>query len=238
MPDRPGPSGNARRVARATRAYLAGIGTSGSLLAGAALMFVLGSALVAFHGWPHVAAQPSPGEVVVSPSSATAGSPVARRLAFITAAAAAGGAGAPGSGAPGRGVTGVHRVATRGGQHSIGAPASVSQTGGGAGAGGSSSAPGCEAVGCSDGGSSPGSGAVPPAPQPVEQVAGALGNVVGGAGRTVGATVRRATSTVGAVVGTVSPSGGNAVSDTGSGAAKALGGVTQTIAGALSDLGH
>jgi hypothetical protein len=40
---------------RATRAYLAGFGTSGSLLVGAAAMFVLASAIVAFHGWPSVA---------------------------------------------------------------------------------------------------------------------------------------------------------------------------------------
>ncbi|MFZ0381890.1 MAG: hypothetical protein WAL38_28950, partial [Solirubrobacteraceae bacterium] len=83
-------------MARATRAYLAGIGTSGSLLAGAALMFIVASALVAFHGWPHVGAQPSPAEVVVSPRSASAAiSPVARRLAFITAPAPRG-AGAAG----------------------------------------------------------------------------------------------------------------------------------------------
>ncbi len=100
MPDRLRPPGRAGPLARATRAYLAGVGTSGSLLAGAALMFIVASAMVAFHGWPHVAAQPSPAEVVVSPGSASAAiSPVARRLALITAAPVAGGGGAAGAAA-------------------------------------------------------------------------------------------------------------------------------------------
>src|ERR1700729_1277403 len=97
---------------RAGRAYFAGFGTTGSLLAGAALMFIVASALVAFRGWPHVATAPSPGEVVISsrPASST-GTPAARRLAFVAAtpaagAAAAGGAGAPGPGARGRGKGG------------------------------------------------------------------------------------------------------------------------------------
>jgi hypothetical protein len=42
---------------RASRAYLAGFGTAGSLLAGVAMLFVLASALVSFNGWPQVADQ-------------------------------------------------------------------------------------------------------------------------------------------------------------------------------------
>ena len=51
--------GPSRGVAHAARAYLAGVGTAGSLLAAAALVFIVASALVAFHGWPHLAVQPS-----------------------------------------------------------------------------------------------------------------------------------------------------------------------------------
>src|SRR5689334_13172100 len=86
----------ANRVARglrAARAYLPGFGTAGSLVAGAVLMFIVASALVAFRGWPHVGAQPSPGEVVVSPApTAATGSASARRLALFTAGPAAGAA--------------------------------------------------------------------------------------------------------------------------------------------------
>src|SRR3984885_2387753 len=97
--------GRYRGVVRAARAYRAGVGTTGSLLAGAALMFILASALVAFRGWPHVATAPSPGEVVISshPASST-GTAVARRIALVAAGPAAGGAApAPGPGAGGRG---------------------------------------------------------------------------------------------------------------------------------------
>jgi hypothetical protein len=52
---------------RASRAYIAGFGTAGSLLAGAAVAFVLASAVVAFRGWPQVADQASPASVVLAP---------------------------------------------------------------------------------------------------------------------------------------------------------------------------
>ncbi|MFZ0976688.1 MAG: hypothetical protein WAN22_30990, partial [Solirubrobacteraceae bacterium] len=69
------------------RAYLAGAGTTGSLLAVAALVFIVASALVAFRGWPHVAAATSPGQVVVSPHQAgSTGTLAARRLALVAAA--------------------------------------------------------------------------------------------------------------------------------------------------------
>src|SRR5690349_2921227 len=81
---------------RGARAYLPGFGTAGSLLAGAVLMFIVASALVAFRGWPHVGAQPSPREVVVSPSpTAAAGSPSGRRLALFTAVGPAAGVTGP-----------------------------------------------------------------------------------------------------------------------------------------------
>jgi len=38
-------------VVHSARAYLASFGTTGSLLAGAALTFMVASALVAFRGW-------------------------------------------------------------------------------------------------------------------------------------------------------------------------------------------
>lgn len=65
---------------RATRAYLAGFGTSGSLLAGAALMFVLASAFVAFHGWPQVAGQSAPASVSIPRSDVPAASRASRVL--------------------------------------------------------------------------------------------------------------------------------------------------------------
>jgi hypothetical protein len=233
-------------MGRATRAYLAGIGTSGSLLAGAALMFILASALVAFHGWPHIAAQPSPAEVVVSPRSTSATvSPVVRRLAFITATAGPGGAGAAGAG--GHGLRGAGRTVGSGPRHSSAGRPTIPSSVGKAplpGAGGSSGSSGSSGCGTGDCGSAPVPNPIPgatvpqPAHQTVHQIVGTLGNVVGGVGTTLGSTVQRTTSAVGGTVGTVSPSVGGAVSNTGSGAAKAISGVTKTLTGVLSVLGH
>src|SRR5581483_7950182 len=74
-----------RDVMRNRRAYLASFGTGGSLVAGAALVFILASAFVAFNGWPAVGATPSTGSVLLHPARG-AGAPAARRLAALTLA--------------------------------------------------------------------------------------------------------------------------------------------------------
>jgi hypothetical protein len=234
----------AGRMARATRAYLAGIGTSGSLLAGAALMFIVASALVAFRGWPHVAAQPSPGEVVVSPqASASPATPVARRLVLATAAAAGGriGARAPATRAPGgRGVVPRGRVTAPATSQSIGTPATTSRpvSAPSVPSSGARSAPsvpsGCALGGC---GSSPAPAPTGPVKQVVQTVGGTLGGVVSGAGTAAGSTVQQTTSTVGGAVSGVSPQVGGTVTQVGSGAANVIGGVTKTVSGVLSGIG-
>lgn len=50
---------------------MAGFGSSGSLLACAAVLFLLGSAIVAFNGWPQIAAPPASSSVVAAPLAAT-----------------------------------------------------------------------------------------------------------------------------------------------------------------------
>ncbi len=67
---------------RATRAYLAGLGTAGSIVVGAALVFVLASAVVAFHGWPSADGIDIPVRVVVS-APARSATPAARRLVAL-----------------------------------------------------------------------------------------------------------------------------------------------------------
>lgn len=232
---------------RSLRAYLPGFGTSGSLLAGAVLMFIVGSALVAFRGWPHVGAQPSPGEVVVSPApTAAGGSTSGRRLARFVAGTSAGVAAGPaapaGPGAPPR----AGRAHTAPPHHSIGRPVTASRPvtpstpvpAAGAGAGTVSA--------CSSGcGSTPVTvaqpGGAPPGPtQPIRQVVkqttGVLGGVVAGTGNQVGSVVQQSTGAVAGAVQPVSPPAAGAVSSVGSGAAKTVTGVTQTIAGPLSGL--
>ena len=69
-------------MVRGTRAYLAGIGTAGALVLGAALVFVLAGAVVAFRGWPapHTGGAPARQQVTL----AAVPGPVSRRLAVIS----------------------------------------------------------------------------------------------------------------------------------------------------------
>src|SRR5437764_4042396 len=201
------------------RGYLAGFGTSGSLLAGAAVMFILASALVAFRGWPHVGTQPSPGEVVLAPQPAAAiGTPVARRLARIGAVPVARGAAVgPAGGVAPRVRGGVIAPALApGARRSIGMPASTSlPVGGPAGVGGSvpalpasgvgGSVPALPAASGVGGGTLPSVGSAPAQPvqqlqQGVAQATGGLGNVVSGAGSTVGSVVQQTTDTAAGAV--------------------------------------
>jgi hypothetical protein len=237
------PGGAVDRLPRAGRAYVAGFGTSGSLLAVAVLLFIVASALVAFRGWPHVGAQPSPGEVVVAPrSAAETGSAAERRLAAVSAAPVAGpGAG---TGTVVRGVRGVRGGAAPGTRRSIGTPASASLP---ARASLGGSLPAC-VTGCGAapaGGSPPAVGA---APRPVQQLqqttqqdlqraTGTLAKVVGDTGAKVATTVRQTTTTAAGAVQTVSPQAAGVVKSTGSGAGSLVGGLTNTAVGALSGIG-
>jgi hypothetical protein len=230
-----------RGLVHVARAYLAGAGTTGSLLAVAALVFIVASALVAFRGWPHVAAATAPGRVVISANrGAPGGTPAARRLALVAGApgaGGAGGAGAGGAGGAGRGPSAAGRGLGRPGppRQTIGAPASTSvPVSGSGGSGGTTCASGC--------GTAP---APSPSPTPVQRVqqtlsqaTNTLGNVVSGTGSRLGSTVQQTTSGVaGALGGSSTPVGGT-VSQAGSGAAKTVTGVTHALGGVLKSLGH
>ena len=60
-----------------TGAYMAGFGTAGSLLACAAVLFVIATGVVAFQGWPDLANAPSPASVQLDVPSG-AGQPTER----------------------------------------------------------------------------------------------------------------------------------------------------------------
>ena len=77
-----GLSGRLAAGAHTSRAYLAGLGTTGCLLACAGLLFLVASAIVSFSGWPQVGAPSSPVPVTVPADRASGGShdrPGARR---------------------------------------------------------------------------------------------------------------------------------------------------------------
>jgi hypothetical protein len=229
-----------RGLVHVGRAYLAGAGTTGSLLAVAALVFIVASALVAFRGWPHVAGATSPGEIVVSPHQAgSTGTLAARRLAFVAGAPGPGGPG--GAGAGGAGGAGGRLAPSAAGRglgpprpprHAIGAPASTSVPVSGSGA-----------STCTSGCGTPASPS--PSPTPVQQVqqtlsqaTNTLGTVVTDTGSHLGSSVQQTTSGVAGALGGAGTPAGGAVSTVGSGAAKTLTGATQALGGVLKGLGR
>ncbi|MBV9473991.1 MAG: hypothetical protein JO206_13560 [Solirubrobacterales bacterium] len=223
---------------RATRAYLAGLGTTGSLLGAAALLFFLASGFVAFHGWPQAGAQAAPGAVTLgggsSPAavSRAAGSRAAERLMVLVSvrgahapkAASFSGAGAPAGGALNLRAAVPVLVAPSG--HPVGSPAAVTP---------------------------PASAARPPvapcrtckapfAPSPLGRVVNdsshAAGQALIDAASGAGATLNGALSSVGSLAGRVNPALGGAVSSSGSGLGAAIAAPLARPGTAVATLGH
>jgi hypothetical protein len=67
---------------RATRAYLAGLGTAGTLVLAASILFVLGSAIVTYNGWPKLGGIGSPATQTLT-AHPKAGTHAARGLASV-----------------------------------------------------------------------------------------------------------------------------------------------------------
>lgn len=236
-------------VVRSPRAWLAGLGTTGSLLAGAALMFILASAIVGFRGWPQVGAPAAPANVVVTPAATRSAGPsrTARRLALLTAAPVGGRATGPGVAtrpAAGHGVGTSATLGTTG--RSVTSPGSLTSGSGapGSGSGSGSSGSGAAGVGSScaadncgstlTGGSGGGGGATGPVQPTVHQVATGLGNTVASTGNATSTVVQQTTSAVAGTVSTISPQLGTAVQSAGNATGKVVTGVTNTVAGALT----
>lgn len=206
---------------RATRAYLAGLGTSGSLLAGAAVLFVLGSAIVAFRGWPQIATGPA--TVAVTAAHPSAPSRAARRLAaVIRAQRATGGAAlAPVAGLRRRTAvrgTVVKRVPIS----STGTPAS----GVAAAVGGSSAS--CGGSACT----------TPGSPGLVSQLTNTVAQEVTSIGSNVGSKVSSGSGAVaGSLSGTSSQAAGT-VQNTGSTGGSTISGTASTAGSTVTQAGN
>ena len=219
---------------RATRGYLAGFGTSGSLLAGAAAMFVLASAIVAFQGWPQVGGQPAP--VSVSVRSASVGSAPSRAGRLLTAATARGAA------------TAVAGTAANGA-----APGRVAQPGHVAGLGRGAQPAGGPSSGGTPVANSPGSiasqnaapsvcssCAQPVSPPPaVQSAGGTVAQSVSSTGQSVGSSVSNTAGSVASGLSGTSPTAANAVGSAGSTAGSAVSTTANTAASTVNSLtGH
>jgi hypothetical protein len=170
---------------KATRAYIASLGTTSLLVASSLLILVVVSALVAFNGWPGSGASDRTENIVVGgdENPFRVSGPALTALDAAPAAAAVAASAAPTS------------------------PAAGSAPGGGGGPGRSAPAPGSGgggggAPGGGGGSVLPGTGAVPPVD-------------VGQVGNNLANRTHETTDQVGKTVSPVSPQLGNTVSDTG-----------------------
>jgi hypothetical protein len=222
---------------RVTRAYLAGFGTTGSLLAGVAVLFVAASAVVSFHGWPSfgLPAQPAALVRLRDPASTPAPSATLRRL---IAAARRVSAGVPArsrtSRAGGRGRAGRSAVLARTGraQHQSSSSGGHGGSGGHQGSGGHGQKP-------------PGSGPVTP-PNPagsllgntVKAVTGGVATTLGSTGSALGSTTSSLTGALGKILSNVSPALGSTVSGAGKALSSTVSGTTSGLGGAVGAIGQ
>jgi hypothetical protein len=183
---------------QATRAYLAGLGTAGSIVVGASLVFVLASAVVAFRGWPDATAAGAPAQVVLS-VPARAQTPVARRLVAL-------GTRRPSGSRVSKSAAALHRRPARGaGSAARGAGSSVGTLGGPSGTRGA--APGTQPVTVLTTTTPTATTTTPPTTgtsggtegpvgTSVNKVTGTVGETVSGAGTGVATVVTKVTTVV------------------------------------------
>ncbi len=230
-------SGRYDTKVRANRAYLAGFGTSGSLLAGAALLFVVASAIVAFRGWPQVGDPPP--AAAVSVASAGAGSSVGSRADRVLTAAVA--AHAPATAGSARGAAGTrHRASVlavsrrHGGPGTTpGSPGSPTTGSAGTGSTGSTGATGSAGSGT---GCVTGCSPIPSAPNP-SSVVSTAGTTISNTGSQIGSTASGVADTVASSLSGVSQPAAGAVQGAGSAVGGAVSGTSTTVGGVVSGVG-
>jgi hypothetical protein len=218
---------------RATRAYIAGFGTAGSLLAGAAMVFVLASAVVAFRGWPQVGTTSAPASVVIGRPHIAAASPVHLRLVAATGgarSAVAPAAGASGqtarSGTPGRSDERIKLSSSSSARLAMPPVAVVPPA-----AKPPVTTPACGAA-C-DQPSLPGTISTV-----LQNTTGAVGNTVAEAGQSLGSTVSGLTNAVATKLAPLSPGLSKAVSNVGSTVSGVVGNTATAAGQAVNGLGH
>ena len=216
---------------RGSRAYLAGVGTSGSLLAGAAVLFLIGSAIVAFNGWPQIGAGPATSNIAAAPLAAS--SRASRRLTVVLAATrqrALTHVGAAGTRV--RHPVTHRRTAVQGvgtGSVQPGSTGSAQPTGASgpatSGPGGSPAATATQCGSCD--GQKP-----PPEIVSTDKVVHTVSSV----GDQVGQQITNLAGAVGQQLGTVSQQAGNAVSSAGATVGSTVSGTVNTATNAVSGL--
>jgi hypothetical protein len=221
---------------RATRAYIAGFGTAGSLLAGAAIVFFFASAVVSFRGWPQVGAQGTPVAVIAGQARPSSSRTQVRQFialasaqtASVTHQASAGTGAAAGRLASGRHRTAI-LAATPVGSHGA-HPASFSSTTSIAPGGSTPPPTACTSCGRTTLGTALGAA--------TQAATTTLGTTVAGTGSQLGSVVSGLTGAVASKLGAVSPGLAQIVSSTGQALNGTIGSATGTLGGTLSGVGN
>ncbi|MDQ6605124.1 MAG: hypothetical protein M3Z06_01080 [Actinomycetota bacterium] len=224
---------------RATRAYIAGFGTAGSLLAGAAIVFFFASAVVSFRGWPQVGAQATPVAVLAGPARPSSSHTQVRQFVALasvqtassTRQAATGAGTGPAGGrlASGQPVTAILAApppGSHGGHH----PSFTSTPPASPGA-----APPPTTTPCSNCGA-PTLGATLGAA--TQAVTGTLGATVANTGSRLGSVVSGLTGAVASKLRGLSPGLEQIVNGTGRGLDGTIGSATGNLQGTLSGVGN
>jgi hypothetical protein len=216
---------------------VAGFGSSGSLLAGAAALFLVGSAIVAFGGWPQIAARPATSNVAAVPAAAS--SHASRRLIRALAATA------PLVHAPG--VTGGTSAGRRGVQRNVagrtvarGTPATpVTPAAGSTSPGAATASVPAPASGCSSCTHPSGSpGPVTTVTRPVTTVTNKVAQTVATVGGDVGQQITGLSGTVAKPLTAVSPPVGSTVGSVGATVGGVVSGTTTTAANTVTTVGN
>jgi hypothetical protein len=224
---------------RATKAYLAGLGTTGILIACFLLLLAVGSALIAFQGWPGVAAGDGLERVVVKNQAERAAARSGREATARWGEHAGDRRTVRAAERPARGV---RRGSLRRAQQSQ-ADGPAPATGDRSGAGPAPSQPAAGAGDVHKSAAGGGTRTQPPVAAPdvgntVEQASGGLGETVQGTTGGLGDTVQGATGGLGDAVGGVSPGVGETVTGTGEAAGQAVEDVGQGVGNAVEDTGR
>lgn len=219
-----------RATLHATRSYMAGIGTSGSLVAGAALLFLLASAIVAFRGWPQIATGPSMTSVSAARLPKTP-SPVDRRLSVLLRRPSV----VKGVATHAGGRVG-HRAASRASVLATTTPRRSRST-----PPGGNAAPAAASSPASSGsGSGPGACGASSCTSPqtaVKHLANTVSQQVTSIGSEVASPVSSTTSAVAGTVGGLSPQAGSVVQSAGNTASNVISGTATTAGNAVSQAG-
>ena len=214
---------------RASRAYIAGFGTAGSLLAGAAMVFVLASAVVAFRGWPQVGWPATPVAIVAAQPRGQLDVRAVRKLLAADAAVAST---AVTTSAPARGAAGTASappVSMHLAAPTSPAPTDQQTTHGYVPTKQTGTPPVCSAA-CR-----------PPAQTvsgTVNHATGVLGGTVSAAGNAVASTLTSLTANLAKTLSGLSPGLGKTVKQAGDALGGTLSGATGAVGGLLSGTGQ